>query len=314
MQSPAVHQPSLIKVLWDIENIVCDPAKLKRALRAYLDAQALCFVGDRTDYIAYHDPRRGGGLTAEFVDRLVSAPITLVDKGPKKGLSDLCLVRDCRNAIDDVGRGLRLRCVVIISSDSDYSAAGLYDAVENVGIPLVVIHGDSFKRHLLDGASFLRAFIHLDDLLEWLPAQPVVLRPPVRDVTAREERSPRSAAGALRDVFPSSPLSTPLLAAGAVPSDAAGGGPRRPSVASLDTEEIPKAETNLEAVAAAVKACIEDNGGGVSGAKLGQHLRSRFNYAKLKPLLGSIQGVEIIPSDKAEGGDIQVRWLPGAAT
>jgi hypothetical protein len=71
--------------------------------------------------------------------------------------------------------GLRVRCVVVISSDSDYSAAGVYDDLNNVGIHLVVVNTSAIKRSLLETESECRRFVHLEDLLRRLPVPPSFL-------------------------------------------------------------------------------------------------------------------------------------------
>ena len=318
----ASHAPAIVKVLWDIENIKCDSPKLKRALRAFLEASGLNFVGDRMDIVAYHDPRMTSGIPVATVDTLVTTPVTLIDKGSKKGLTDHCLARDCRNIVQDVDRfGLRVRCVVIVSSDSDYSAAGIYDAVNDSGIHLVVVHDDNIKRQLLDGSSDLRLFIHLMDLLAWLPPSPPNAVLPPSSSLLGSGSSPRHTmleAGiqfgqlAITD-SPSNtqPATNGTQSAADTPSspsaptmhaDVAGG--RRASIVSLDTSELPQAELNLEVFSQAVLAAVNSRGGNTLGSQLGAVLRRSFNYSKLLPLLNQCTGVQV--KRRPEGGDFSV--------
>lgn len=314
--------PAIVKVLWDIENIKCDPSKLKRALLAFLGASGLFLVGDRTDFIAYHDPRMIGALPVGVVDTLVMTPVTLIDKGSKKGLSDHCLARDCRNIINDSNRfGLRVRCVVIVSSDSDYSAAGIYDDVNNSGVHLVVVHNDNIKRQLLDGSSAQRFFIHLLDLLAWLPLPPAIASPPrlgsstsprpahddlaltdgrIRQLALTDSPSAQSIIGSRTAADAPSILPTPTV-------QTAGVNARRLSV---ETDELPQAEYDLEAFSRMVVNAVRARGGTILGSQLGTILRQNFNYSKLTTLLDQCKGIEIIrPS---EGGDFSV-VLPGGA-
>ena len=319
--------PSLIKVLWDIENIKCDPSKLKRALRAYLKENGRCLDLDRMDFIAYHDPRMEGALPVNVVDTLVMTPVSLIDKGSKKGLSDHCLARDCRNIINDSNRyGLRVRCVVIVSSDSDYSAAGLYDDVNDSGVHLVVVHDNNFKRQLIDGSSAQRLFIHLEELLAWLPLPPIAIPPPsssqlglstsprpAHDLALIDERtrqlaitdspSAHSIIGSRTAADAPSIFPTPAV-------QTAGVGARRVSVTTLETDELPWAEDNIEAFSHMVINAVQARGGTILGSQLGTLLRQYFNYSKLTPLLALCKGVEIVRPP--EGGDFSVVF-PGRA-
>lgn len=210
---------ALVKVMWDIENVSCkDPNALKRALKSYLSNLDLHQDGDRIEITAYHDPRRPGALSEAAADELAVVPINLIDKGSKKGLSDHCLARDCHNtAYDSALRGLRVRCVVVISSDSDYSAAGVYEALNNVGIPLVIVHQTMTKRALLNSQNDMRRFVHLEDLLLWLPEPPVALTVPASQTTKLVESLPPDTP-ILAKLVSSTIPTTPILA---ISSDAA---------------------------------------------------------------------------------------------
>jgi hypothetical protein len=277
----------LVKVLWDIENVHCNnPVALKRALVSYLTKHNLYRVFDRMEITAYHDPRRAGALSEDVVDTLAIVPINLIDKGSKKGLADHCIARDCRNISYDVAKlGLRVRAVVVISSDSDYSAAGVYDALNDVGIPLVVVHMSNVKRSLLDTASDMRRFIHLEDLLAWLP----VLPPPSR--------------------FPiMAPLGGAGDALGRIPDDTMTGTPsleRRASTETYSEAPPPPAEENMEMFRAAVFSAIQQAGGKILGSKLGTSLRSVFNFKQLVPLLEAMDGIKVV-RPQGGPGDITV--------
>lgn len=198
--------PGVVRVLWDIENMPLHPTQLKQALTGYLRADKRLLPGDRMEMTAYHDPRRVGGLAEEAVDTIVVNNIVLVDKGSKKGFADHCLARDARNIASDVtSAGLRVHAVVVISSDSDFSASGVYDALNDADVSVIVVHGDAIKNALLMTASWRRIFVHSDDLSRYLPAGPAVVpapsaqpAAPIATLTSRLARTAMSS--------PSSPL------------------------------------------------------------------------------------------------------------
>ena len=113
---------------------------------------------------AYHDPRRPGGLTEEDVRAIVENNIVLVDTGSSKGSAFDGLARDARNIASDViSAGLRVHAVVVISSDMDFS--GVYDALNNAGVSVIVVHGAVMSIALLMTASWRRIFVRSDDLM-----------------------------------------------------------------------------------------------------------------------------------------------------
>ena len=148
--------PGVVRVLWDIENMPLHPTQLKQALTGYLRL----LPGDRMEMTAYHDPRRPGGLTEEDVRAIVENNIVLVDMGSAfDGLA-----RDARNIASDVtSAGLRVHAVVVISSDMDFS--GVYDALNNAGVSVIVVHGAVMSIALLMTASWRRIFVRSDDLM-----------------------------------------------------------------------------------------------------------------------------------------------------
>jgi hypothetical protein len=318
-----VHSgPGLVKVMWDIENVHCkNPIALKRALESYLRERDLHRVGDRMEITAYHDPRRLGALSEAQADTLAIVPINLIDKGSKKGLADHCLARDCHNtAYDAAMLGLRVRCVVVISSDSDYSAAGVYDALNNVGIHLLVVHTSVIKRSLLDTESECRRFVHLEDLLRRLPVPPATL-------PGFSERGGLSAAGAgagsdtmtgdsgngatgsgVRFVCSSGRGA----AAMAVPPAASRDGvlQRRESAVTLTETPPPQpAEEHVEAFRSAVVAALRHAGGRMLGSQLGATLRATFNYTQLGALLDAMGDLVRVIRPQGRPGDITVELL-----
>lgn len=146
---------------------------MKRAISHFLSYKG--FPRGRMDITAYHDPRRLAALTSMQVERLALVPVKLCDVGPKGGFASHGLARDCRTLTEDVTRfGLRLSCVVIISNSSDFCAAGVYDAVNDAGIPLVVVHNDDVKDVLVqtgrnDTCVPGRTFVHITELMSGLP-------------------------------------------------------------------------------------------------------------------------------------------------
>ena len=143
-----------------------------------------------------------------MVDGIAVNNIVLVDKGSKKGLSDHCLARDARNIAQDVlNAGLRVRAAVIISSDSDFSAAGVYDALNEADVRLVIIHADAIRPALLRTATAMRTFLHKDDLFDAAPAPAALLLPvaaaaavpaPAASTTMHPRRSLSPAAASMR--------------------------------------------------------------------------------------------------------------------
>jgi len=317
-----VHSgPGLVKVMWDIENVHCkNPIALKRALESYLRERDLHRVGDRMEITAYHDPRRPGALSEAQADTLAIVPINLIDKGSKKGLADHCLARDCHNtAYDAAMLGLRVRCVVVISSDSDYSAAGVYDALNNVGIHLLVVHTSVIKRSLLDTESECRRFVHLEDLLRRLPVPPSTLPgfgergvPSAAGAGAGSDTTGDSGGGASGSGVRFVCSSGRGAAAMAVPPAASHGGllQRRESAVTL-TETPPPlpAEDHVEAFRSAVVAALRHAGGRMLGSQLGATLRSTFNYTQLGALLDAMGDLVRVIRPQGRPGDITVELL-----
>jgi hypothetical protein len=256
-------------------------------------------------------------LSEAQADTLAIVPINLIDKGSKKGLADHCLARDCHNtAYDAAMLGLRVRCVVVISSDSDYSAAGVYDALNNVGIHLLVVHTSVIKRSLLDTESECRRFVHLEDLLRRLPV------PPSSSPGVGERGAPSAAGSDTTEGSgggASGPGASVLFCSGgrgaaamAVPPAASRGGwlQRRESAVTL-TETPPPlpAEEHVEAFRSAVVAALRHAGGRMLGSQLGATLRATFNYTQLGALLDAMGDVVRVIRPQGRPGDITVELL-----
>ena len=164
-----------MKVLWDVENVQCEPTLLKRAIEQYLADEGRRVVRsgvshDRIDITAFHDPRRAGALTAQWAGDFVALPGRLIDTGSKHGAADIALANDARQLARDVEHfGLRVSEVVIVSTDSDFATSGVYDEVRGAGIDLIVVHNANIKPPLKRLAEPLKKpcliFVSLPDLL-----------------------------------------------------------------------------------------------------------------------------------------------------
>lgn len=309
------RQAGIVSVLWDIENeakYVNNVVGLKQALQSFLKEQGFFRNFVRFEITAYHDPRRPGCLTVDQVDTLAMVPVRLCDKGSKKGLSDHCLSRDCRNIAFDVAHcGLRVSCVVVISSDSDYSAAGVYDGLNDVGIPLIVVHGDNVKAALLHTASESRRFVHIEELLERLP-QPFLPTP---------RNQPTGAGAAPTAAAPPLPHRAIEDSLRPVPGPVA-----RPSASGerQDESNSPGAERWLSPETDAVKVrdiiigyLQQQENGSVKGAQLAIYLRNvHVTVVKLRDLLNAIHPIvngAYTVHGFGQPGDIRLQLNTGTA-
>jgi hypothetical protein len=122
---------------------------------------------DRMDTFASHNPRLGNRfcLSQQDADTLNVRGVRLLDQGGKPGIADHVLTKGVHDAIEDIIRfGTRVRVICVVSSDSDYSVAGLYDSAVRAGAFVLVVHRE-IKPAMKATQSEFKVFVHFDDLL-----------------------------------------------------------------------------------------------------------------------------------------------------